>query len=288
MPHRVYAILPRTGLANRLFIWARAEVFAEMHNLPVQTIGWGHLHLGPWIRRERSKRYYRQFFKPGGNFAQYISDLATSKIGRKLVKLKQPNASLDLEYPTSIVFSGRPDKRDYFSGLREHRHFLRKKLMERLRDNITSSVDELPQLDVAVHVRRGDFTTLGIDIEDKYYLDTLSCIAEKSERQVSFSIFSDSPKRDLSRILDFPGTQYIESRNDILDMFAIANSRFIVTTNNSTFGFWAAFLSDAKIVLSSDHKYGPIRDDSSCNALFEGTAEELPSHYFIEPVNSVT
>jgi len=40
MPERVLALLPNAGLANKLFVWAKAEVFAMLNDMPNDTIRW--------------------------------------------------------------------------------------------------------------------------------------------------------------------------------------------------------------------------------------------------------
>ena len=55
----VYADLPRTGLCNMLFPWARAVLYARNHSLPLLAPEWVKLgRIGPWLRGERDKRYY--------------------------------------------------------------------------------------------------------------------------------------------------------------------------------------------------------------------------------------
>ena len=58
----VFAILPKAGLGNKLYVWAKATVFAEVNHADVVTWGWVQPSLGPFLRGERSKRLYiRQF-----------------------------------------------------------------------------------------------------------------------------------------------------------------------------------------------------------------------------------
>jgi hypothetical protein len=54
----VVADLPRAGLGNILFVWAKALIFSRLNNLPLEIIGWDKFKLGPWLRGERSKRDY--------------------------------------------------------------------------------------------------------------------------------------------------------------------------------------------------------------------------------------
>lgn len=59
----VVANLPRTGLGNKLFVWANAYVFANQHNLPLLTIGWFHLSKSTLLYKKHGNRIYLGYFK---------------------------------------------------------------------------------------------------------------------------------------------------------------------------------------------------------------------------------
>src|SRR5438874_7065079 len=62
--HRVYAYasLGRTGLGNMLFPWARCEIFAARHCLPILAPQWTQPKIGPLLRSERDWRFYTGLF----------------------------------------------------------------------------------------------------------------------------------------------------------------------------------------------------------------------------------
>src|SRR5262249_52692787 len=83
MPGRVVALLPNAGLGNKLFVWARAEVFAMLNDMPNDTMGWTWPKIGPILRSERSLRMYGRYIcsrKGAGSIA-----LATGFLTGKLV-----------------------------------------------------------------------------------------------------------------------------------------------------------------------------------------------------------
>lgn len=66
---RIYAnpIVGRTGLANMLFVWARAEVFCQRYGASMLAPQWVNVfRVGPWFRFERDKRYYFANFSQEG------------------------------------------------------------------------------------------------------------------------------------------------------------------------------------------------------------------------------
>src|SRR5262245_58768639 len=54
----VLALLPNAGLGNKLFVWAKAGVFAHLNRLNSMVIGWTYPKIGPLLRGERSLRMY--------------------------------------------------------------------------------------------------------------------------------------------------------------------------------------------------------------------------------------
>ena len=58
----VHAKLPRTGLGNKLTVWARAVVFAHNNNLPLITTGWWHIPIGTILRRETQATLVQRIF----------------------------------------------------------------------------------------------------------------------------------------------------------------------------------------------------------------------------------
>ncbi|MDP5015756.1 MAG: hypothetical protein NWQ43_00310, partial [Dolichospermum sp.] len=61
--------MPRSGLGNMLLVWARAILFAEFNGLPVLSPNWNEVRIGPWLRGERTKRYYGNLFINKGYYS---------------------------------------------------------------------------------------------------------------------------------------------------------------------------------------------------------------------------
>ena len=55
------------GLGNLLFIFARSIVLAEKINSQIIWPTWPSIKVGPWIRREKDKRFYGDLFKMMGH-----------------------------------------------------------------------------------------------------------------------------------------------------------------------------------------------------------------------------
>ena len=59
----VLVLLPKSGLGNKLYVWAQAYSFAHLNQLKVLELGWTQPSLGPIMRRERSNRLYLGQFR---------------------------------------------------------------------------------------------------------------------------------------------------------------------------------------------------------------------------------
>lgn len=262
------------GLANRLFIWARGQLCARRLDCPHFVHGWGHVHLGPWIRREESKRFYASSFRYTGNRRRWWTDQVLANMGRRRIVV---NPASDMRIETggaTYVFCGPPDKNDYFAGLRGHEDYLRESLIDLLRPKVRSEFQQAPRLDVAMHVRRGDFSAAGFEIsDDDYFLQAYRQIREHLGDETKFTIFSDAPRAELSNLLRNPGVDLHVSGGDVLDLLSLSKAEIIVTSLKSTFGYWAAFLSGGDVILHPNHQFGAL----TSGGRFEGSTEMFVS-----------
>lgn len=269
----MFSILPRSGLANRLFVWARGQLCADAIGVPNRVHGWGHFHLGPWLRRERSKRFYATSFRRTSSHGQLAFDRFMSSMGRRAFEVN-PNNILPHkpDGETTYIFQETLHRNDYFAGLRGHAEHLRERLLSLMVDSVRQECLGVPESDVSVHLRRGDFHYYGGGITgDEYFLDVLERIRDRIGKNARISIFSDAAEDELRTLLRFPNTQICRMQSDLAEMFGIANAELIVTSRHSTFGYWAAFLSRGSVIFHPTHERGSITGGKR----FEGTVEQF-------------
>ena len=274
----VIANIPRYGLCNCLLVWAKAYTFAQLHGFPLVVHGWHAWHIGPWIRGERVKRYYGNYFIDQRNFIElwrmkfcrWRSDTSASG----LVEL-EPKLDSDLESTTRFyVFEKVPHRDDFFAGLRGNENMIREGFFAMLRPWIHKAKQTIQKPNVAIHVRRGDYHASGHKITPiEYYVNQLKIIREINKKQVSAVVFSDAHDEELKALLDLPNVSRSQTQPDILDLVQMITADTIVTSLQSTFGYWAGYLSKASVILHPDHRFGRIR--AASNGLFEGTSEDL-------------
>jgi hypothetical protein len=141
---------------------------------------------------------------------------------------------------------------------------------------------------VALHVRRGDFRPLapgedfrrvgGVRTPDNYFLEIVSGLRAAAGYQAPVTIYSDGTDEELAFLLRLPAVWRATSFNDVTDLLALSRARMIVTSSGSTYGEWAAFLSDGVVLRHPDHIHAPIRPENVRRIAYEGppprTADE--------------
>ena len=275
---KVVADLPNTGMCNRLLCWARALVFGNLNDLDVEVYGWSKFRLGPWLRRERSKRLYHDFFKKeisslkalNYHFYKYM------RKNRLLIEpsvLTTPKDKVDAEYVVFNDFPRMSNGIDLFCELRGHREFIRESFWSSLSNHLINELEQKQKPYIGVHVRRGDFKGSKCFVSDNYFRDMIISLRDKVGIDKQVILFSDGNEADLKAILQLENVSMEKGNSDIMDLLVLSQSQIIVTSLRSTFSYWAGFLSDSPIVLHPDHEWGNIRPKDL--NLFEGTIDRF-------------
>jgi hypothetical protein len=286
---RVLALLPSAGLGNKLFVWAKAEVFALLNDMPCDTIGWTRPKIGPLLRGERSARLYGRYLhskKAAGTIA-----LATGFFTGRLV-FEPEVASLKCRpalVSQTYVFKDIPSWRDFFGDVRDHRDFVHDRLLTAIRDQYKKELEALPPPVVAVHVRRGDFRGLragedftrvgAVRTPDQYFVDLIEQIRNICGANVPVTVFSDGPDDEIAFLTRMPGVTRSPATSDIVDLLLMAQARIIITSAGSTFGEWAAFLSKAAVLRHPAHIHAPLRPTQYTDLYYEGPAPTKPQDW---------
>ena len=285
MPGRVVALLPNAGLANKLFVWAKAEVFAQLNDMPNDTIGWTWPKIGPLLRGERNLRMYGRYFRSRKN--DLLIALATGSFIRRIVIEPEvgrlPRSGFGSR---TYVFKDIPSWRDLFGDIRNHRDFIRDRLLAMIRDQYKKELDALRTPIVSVHVRRGDFRRLrlgedfalvgGVRTADQYFADLIEQIRYVSGRDLPITVFSDGSDDEVAFLTRMPGVTRSPATSDVVDLLLMARSRIIITSAGSTFGEWAAFLSQAAVLRHPARVLAPIRPPQYTELYYEGPAPAKP------------
>lgn len=220
----VYAELPRTGLCNMLFPWARAVLFARDSGCAMIAPQWVKIHrIGPWLRGEVDKRYYFNQFTNEG-YIKGVRRLLTLAFCRSRVRaFKGIGAGFDEIYQEA----------DYLRG----------ELLRIASADIVRRLDAMSNPYIAIHVRRGDFARTGQSLDERYYIRALGAAKEMCGRDLPALVFSDAPDEEIAYLIKgFKDVHRAERAPALLDLLALSRAEVLVGTNNSTFSLWGAFL----------------------------------------------
>lgn len=239
----VYPLLPRHGLGNLLFPWARAVVRSQENGIPIIAPSWARVtRIGPWLRGERYKRYY------GGDFTNngYIKGVRKWWL---------------LHFRRNDIFVEQGMK-DFFSPFLKEQPKIRSELYSIVNPEIVRRCDEIAIADkngyVAVHVRRGDFQKAGCKTDDDWFVRAVSAALELNDAKgcSSIRIFSDGYPEELNFLRDsFKSEQVIvmPKAPAIQDILMLSKAKVLVCSPYSTFSMWGVFLGQ----MPSVWKKGP-------------------------------
>lgn len=217
----VYARLTRTGLCNKLFPWARAVVYAHETGARIIAPRWVNLmRIGPWIRRERDKRYYINEFTNDGYCSNWFG-IRPALCG-------------------ATVFAG---MESYFAPFLTQQPIVKAELRRIVNPKLVAAADEVgSERFIGVHVRRGDFVSGGISISDAWYIRAIS-VAREVAGDLPVKIFSDGNLEKLKGITSkVKNSVVMAAAPAVHDLLALSHSQVLVATSRSTFSMWAVFL----------------------------------------------
>jgi hypothetical protein len=275
--------LPKAGLGNQLFPLMHAAVFSHINNLPLTVIGYHQIKIGPYIRKEKTKRNYNGFFKFEKNLiAAFFDELKVKKWLRQYeVVFEHDLHKLSAENSINKVFLFEkiPSYKDYFYHLRPHRPLVLHLLMNMISEKQLKKVATLEIPEIGVHIRMGDFKKLAsgeifkgghVRTPESYFIKIIKGINEISGKELSVSVFTDGYKEEFDELLISENINIAEGNTDVVDMLLLSKSRLIVISTSSTFSYWSGFLSEAPIIMHPEHIHARIREKNKEDSLFEG------------------
>lgn len=274
----VHCRLPTSGLGNQLFPLLKAYTFAELNKLRIVVTGYHQLRIGPYLRGEKSKRNYSDYFVfQKGRLGAWMDQRS---VRNGVVIHEPPVQSIQIADNTTYTYDEIPHWKDFFSGLKENRDRVIRILPEILRDDIKEAVARQAPPVIGVHIRMGDFRKLkpgedfskvgAVRTPEEYFINIIESIRRIHGSQLPVSVFTDGYRHELQELWKLGNIEMVEGNKDIVDMLLLSRSRIIVASAGSTFSYWAGFLANAPIILHPDHIHGSIRPAEANTSFFEG------------------
>lgn len=289
--------LPKTGLGNQLFPLMKAHVFAHLNDLPVVVTGYHQLKIGPYLRGEKSKRNYNNYFTFQKNILAEQIDNYKTKPGRFKQVVKEPSlGKITAEKGVLYEFAEIPNWDDYFVGLKTHRQLVRKLFYSIVSKSILNEASKLQAPYLGVHVRMGDFRKLqqqedfskvgAVRTPEDYFVETIHAIRKIYGRSIPVTVFTDGFRHEFNSLFTLTDVHMMEGNKDIIDLLTLSNSKVIVTSAGSTFSYWAGFLSNAPLILHPDHIHNTVRALDECQLYFEGSFDNQ-NKLLIDSINKI-
>jgi hypothetical protein len=277
----VHADLPRSGLGNKLLVWAHALVFAHLNELPLFVSNWAELKIGPFLRNEKSKRQYWGYFVQT-NQPSFLRKLVFAS--SKCVDEPDLRRVVGLDSKLVYVFREMPSWPNYFKDLQEFRPIIVGQFYHNVAPKYLSLAERQTPPVIGVHIRRSDFrkpangeqigNTFNQRTSLDYFIRTVEAIRDIQGAQLPVTIFTDGKEGDVAELLTLPEVKMAAKNPDIVDLLLLSRSRYIVVSPGSTFSYWAAFVSDASVIT---HSTFDMRIRSEEESFFEGPVKNLRS-----------
>lgn len=248
-----YAKVGRSGLGNMLMPWARAEVFSRRTGVRLISPQWVQPKIGPLLRKEADLRYYTSLFSPG-DYVTGWRRLWLLGLRRRLTEehAKHLAETGTLHQEAGIAcFSGLGE---YLRGMSPYAEYLGRRLWAITSDKVKSSVlDQQDDVDIAVHVRRGDMEIWNGNgvlpncrtLPDEWYISILESLQDLVRRPLSIRIFSDARSDTIKDLIRVTHSTRTPLGNDVLtDLWLMSKARVFVSTGTSTLSAWASFIGE--------------------------------------------
>ncbi len=279
----VHCELPRSGIGNQLFPLLKANIFAHLNELPVCITGYHQFKIGPYLRKEKSKRTYSNYFVFQKNimaawWQKFKLDFLINGPVINEPDLKIMGKAKDGN--TIFKFETIPHWNDYFEGIREHRVLAIQLLYTLLENDIKQNLAGQPSPCIGVHIRMGDFRKLkqgedfskvgAVRTPENYFIECIRHIRDIYGSSLPVSVFTDGYRYEIKNLLELENIKMITGNPDIVDLLLLSRSQIIVTSAGSTFSYWAGFLADAPLIMHYDHLHQPLRPPEINQRYYEG------------------
>ena len=232
-----------------LLVWANALVFARVNGLEMGTSAWWGIHWGSIIRSEKKKRFYHGYFKETPLITKCIFTLHQFfwKVKKNPSLAVLP--AVEQAAKTLFLFDKAITHEQLFMPLNAHRDFIKEQLYNLLQADKKAQLVSYPIPAIAVHIRRGDFKLANQTTDLSFFISAIELVRHTKKSIVPVTIFTDAGKEELQEILALPQTSLAAEKADILDILLMSQSSIIILSQSSTFSYWAAFLSDAFVIM---------------------------------------
>jgi hypothetical protein len=275
-PVYCHARLPKAGLGNKLFVWAKAYVFSRLNGIPLRVTGWVDLQKAPLLHG-LDLRFYWNYFKRVDE-----SGRRTNKYAARHYKvISEPHvARRDVENGVIYEYSQIPHWSNSFGDIRQYRDQVRDAVLEMLTDARVRELGRHKPAVMVAHIRMGDFKKLqpnesfsklgNVRTPLTYFVALIENIRKVHGTSLPVEIVTDGSARELGELLALPNISIAPRRSHIVHILMMSRSKILLCSAGSTFSYWSGFLGECALILHPDHIHQPIRPETVNCSCYEG------------------
>lgn len=215
-----------SGLANSLFVYARALVFAEREGLKLINPTWFSFDPSQWTLMAKDKRTYLGLFRDMG--ASWFKKWHLLTFGKCIEEEIYTGKDMNADYVRIYWMKT-------FDEIRNDDELVNRRIRESLRHGILDKIEAFDfKNTIALHVRLGDFGVNSLPIS--YYKSLIQQVHERMP-QYRFLLFSDGKDSELAELTSMPYVERVFFGSAIADIFAISSTKALIGSH-STFTDW--------------------------------------------------
>jgi hypothetical protein len=240
--------IQRRGLANLLYVYARALIYAKKNDLEIIWPTWFSIQKNRIIGFKKDKRSYHDLFVNRSGHIGGLKKLVLLATKRKVLVRQEIQGNLD-DYSNTIFcfwrFYGDP-----FEGIRNDSRILYDDLRRNLHKKNLKVFSYDYENKIGIHVRLDDFkvnASSEISSEEnvrtpiQWYVNTISKIRKVVSRDIPIEVYSDGIDEELVEILRMSNARRHTFGTAIADIFALSQYKLVVGSG-STFSVMARYL----------------------------------------------
>lgn len=216
------------GLANCLFVYARAILWSRRTGAKIIHPTWFNISIGPYLRGQKDKRHYLGLFSNNGEVSG-IRKFFLLNFGRK-------SNIFNIQEGGIAYIEGLGN---YFEDIIDDNIIISNYILSHVRHHLLLKINSFDFSQcVAVHIRLGDYPE-NLRTPKTWYIERI--LEKKQEGNYRFLIFSDGKDDELADVLSINGTVRADFGSAIADIIAISKCEYLFGSD-STFAGWGAYI----------------------------------------------
>ena len=247
------------GLANLLWLWSKMVIVNHMTGIEMEWPVWRQLKPQAMLRGEWSMGYYPELFSKTSDYLR--------RSPKRPVNCKRIDGDMWLDHAGADGISHEPFEMvfmrvsDPFEALFEYREVVSRSLRSILPTRYDTRNDS-SEINVAIHIRRGDFRGLGLACELDDYLVAIDNFRDILPKPVKFILYTDAGKDDKDLWSRIPEDVEVAGASSPLeDLLSLSTANYLIGTARSSFSRMACFLGGQDIIwCGDDRSFERVRD----------------------------